>query len=77
LFFNDNYKQEVLWKIRETMQQMHIVEVKCHGENSELALQTIHLEMQDECVEGAYGLQDVQLVEDGSRCITLTPFFQR
>ncbi|ETW08158.1 hypothetical protein H310_02495 [Aphanomyces invadans] len=75
-FFDDSYKRCLLATIRTHFQAMHCVQVECTddtGGKRALAIQTLFLDVQDECIEGQYGLFQASAAATSS--LTLTPFY--
>ncbi|OQR94153.1 hypothetical protein ACHHYP_01675 [Achlya hypogyna] len=77
LFFDDQYKQSVLLEIQSMMAEMHSVVVTADDGNAGLmALQSLFLEVQDDCIEGRYGL-DAVAISNGVPTLTVTPHFTK
>ncbi|OQS00036.1 hypothetical protein THRCLA_21768 [Thraustotheca clavata] len=75
IFFDDQYKQSILLEIQTMMNDFHTVIVSAdEEENALIALQSLFLELQDNCIEGMYGLDGISTnSSNGKLQLTLTP----
>ncbi|EQC29047.1 hypothetical protein SDRG_13201 [Saprolegnia diclina VS20] len=76
LFFDDQYKQSVLVEMHAVMADMHTVVISATSDDATatMALQSLFLEVQDDCIEGVYGLDAVDTINSRPQ-LTVTPHF--